>query len=197
MKLIDPTTITNYTLTDDELEAHILFWVCAAGKNGVVAAKCLYDLLNNLENIYGHLSPFELVKAVERQEKSGVAYLKDKLKEAGIGCYNLKATTFKTLAASGLDLRTCSTDDLETIKGIGCKTSRCFIIHSRPNQKLAGLDRHALHYLEDLGYKVPKTTPASTKQYKQVEQWFIQEAYKQGLDVAVLDLKVWNEYRNK
>lgn len=187
--MIDPTCITNYNLTNDQLEEHILFWVCAAGKNGVVAAKCLDAFLQSLK--FGKLSPFELIKKYDLNRIVGA------MKHCGIGCYNVKEETFTQLANSGLSLKTCSVDDLENIKGIGCKTSRCFLIHSRPNQRLAGLDRHALHYLSDLGYKVPKHTPSNKKQYKQIEQWFIQEADKQGLDIAVLDLKVWNEYRNK
>ena len=95
-----------------------------------------------------------------------------------------------------MDLKTCTVEDLELIKGIGPKTARCFLIHSRPNQQLAGLDIHALRYLADQGYQVPKTTPTG-KKYKEIEGWFIKEANKAGKDVATFDLEIWNKYRNK
>lgn len=39
--MIDPTNITDYNLSKEKLEEVILFWVCAAGKNGVTATKSL------------------------------------------------------------------------------------------------------------------------------------------------------------
>jgi len=188
--MIDPTKITNYNLTDEQLEEHILFWISAAGKNGVTAAKCLDNLLATLRKMGGDYRPFILV---DRMSQSDLAYW---MGECGMGCYNVKSKYFKDIASSGINLRTCTVDDLENIKGIGPKTARCFLIHSRPKQRLAGLDRHALHYLSDLGYKVPSHTP-TRKQYKKIEQWFIQEADKQKKDIAVLDLEVWNKYRSK
>lgn len=186
--MIDPTKVTNYNLTDAQLEEHILWWVCAAGKNGVVAAKCLDNLLTTLKNMIRGNTPFELVK-----NEPNLAYW---MSESGIGCYNNKSKTFKALATSGINLRTCGVDDLENINGIGPKTARCFLIHSRPNQKLAGLDRHILSWLSDLGYKVPKSTPVG-KQYKQIEQWFLNEVDKSGKTVSQLDLEIWNKYRVK
>lgn len=189
--MIDPTKITNFDLSIPELEEHLMFWVCAAGKNGVTAAKCLNNLLKALKQEHGKVfTPFSLIKLTDPDK------LPQKLKTAGIGSYNLKAAAFVQLANSGFDLRKCSVDDLESIKGIGPKTARCFLIHSRPNQKLAGLDVHILRFLKDKGYDVPKTTPTG-KKYKKVERWFVQEAEKAGKDVATFDLEIWNEYRTK
>jgi hypothetical protein len=53
--MINPTNITNYNLTTAELEEHLLFWVCAAGKNGVVAASNLDKFLKNLTLETGRL----------------------------------------------------------------------------------------------------------------------------------------------
>jgi hypothetical protein len=192
--LIDPSNITNYNLTDDELENHILFWVCAAGKNGKTAAKCLDKLLRNLKARWScgnKMSPFQLIKYIDDQE------LTTQMCSAGIGCYTIKAKTFRQLAYDKLNLRTCSHDDLEKIYGIDCKTSRYFIIHSRPNVQLAGLDRHILRWLGNKGYKnIPTSTPTK-KQYKVIEQIFLAEVKKSGKSVAELDLEIWNEYRNK
>ena len=200
--MIDPTNITNYSLTYHQLEEHMLFWICAAGKNGVTAARCLDKLLVMLKgNLfetrvakYAHevrdMGPFDLIRFTSETD------LKRLMGFAGIGCYTRKAFTFKSLAYVSPNLRTCTTDDLEIIKGIGPKTSRCFLIHSRPNQRLAGLDVHILNFLRDKGYNVPKSTPTG-KKYKQIEQWFLTEADKSGKTVADFDLSVWNQYRNK
>ena len=132
---------------------------------------------------------FDLIKF------SDIENLKEKMASSGIGCYNIKSKTFKDLVESKLNLRTCGVDDLEKIKGIGCKTSRCFIIHSRPNQQLAGLDRHILNWLNDLGHKnIPVSTPTGNK-YKKIEAIFLNEVKKSGKSVAELDLEIWNRYR--
>lgn len=197
--MIDPTKITNYNLTYPELQEMILFWVAAAGKNGVTAAKCLQKLLDSLSNYYGYntfnhnnaegLTPFALVN-------NTFANLPVHMRDAGMGCYKAKSITYKQLAASGLDLKTCSAADLEQIKGIGKKTSRCFLIHSRRNQQYAGLDVHILKFLADKGYTVPKATP-SGKQYDKIEQYFLKEARKAKKSVAKFDLEIWNEYRSR
>lgn len=202
--MIDPTNITNYNLSESELQEHILFWVLAAGKNGVVSAQCLDTLLTKLRyeasyelEAQGYsisdaqfINPFDLIKPIDQPS------LATWMMQCGIGCHSIKSKTFRDLASSGLDLKTCTTDDLEAIYGIGPKTARCFIIHSRPNQKLAGLDRHILSFLRDKGYNVPKSTPTGSK-YKTIEQYFIKEAEKAGKNIAELDLEVWNHYRDK
>jgi len=96
-----------------------------------------------------------------------------------------------------LNLRTCSVKDLEQIKGIGRKTSRCYVMHSRKNARCAGLDTHCLKFLADRGYKVPKATPSSEKEYLRLENAFLQLADKSGMSVAEFDLAVWNEYSGK
>lgn len=185
--MLDPTKITKFNATKSELEEMILFWICAAGKNGVTAARSLDKLL--LLSLHG--SPFD--KIIEIAKKSD---LSQKMKSCGIGCYNRKATTFLSLIDGKLNLKTCSVDDLEKISGIGPKTARCFLIHSRPNQQLAGLDTHILKFLRDQGLDVPKTTPTG-KKYKEIEAMFLKYVKKSGMSVADFDLKVWNEYRSK
>lgn len=185
--MIDPTKITNFNASLEDLEELILFWICAAGKNGVTAAKSLDKLLS----LSIHGSPFD--KIIDIAKKGDLA---QKMKNCGIGCYNRKAITFLSLIDEKLNLKTCSVDDLEKISGIGPKTARCFLIHSRPNQKLAGLDTHILKFLRDQGHNVPKTTPTG-KKYKEIEELFLHYVKESGMSAADLDLKIWNQYRNK
>jgi endonuclease III len=186
--MIDPVNITNFNLSKVELEEMLLFWICAAGKNAITASKSLDKFLTM---IHGHKRPFAAILA------NGYAGLDLKMKACGIGCYSNKAETFWQLATSGLDLKKCSTDDLETIFGIGRKTSRCFIMHSRKHARCGGLDVHILHYLSDQGFSVPKQTPSSKKEYTRVENIFLELADKSGQSTADFDLSIWKKYSGR
>jgi thermostable 8-oxoguanine DNA glycosylase len=188
--MIDPTKITNFNATRQELEEMILFWVCAAGKNGITAARCLDNLLESVSSS-DCLSPFEKIMLLNQQSDLG-----QEMKKHGIGCFRRKAVTFVSLCESKLDLRTCTVDDLESISGIGPKTARCFLIHSRPNQYLAGLDTHILKFLRDRGHKTPVSTP-NGKKYKELEEIFLRYVRASNKSVAEFDLYIWNQYRSK
>lgn len=191
--MIDPTNITNYNLTDEELEEHILFWVCAAGKNGTTAARSLDKLLSII--VYDGRSPFEAIRYICNCAGINIPLM---MKDVGIGCYKHKSRTFYELAHSDLNLRTCAPEDFEKIYGIGRKTSRCFILHSRKDAQCAGLDTHMLKHLRAVGVEnVPEQTPASKKQYERLEKEVLKLANGAGMSPADYDLKVWNSYSVK
>lgn len=189
--MIDPSNITNYELTDKELEEVLLFWICAAGKNGTTAARLLNDLLIDVHaDTYGPFNAFKLYNSIE--------LIALELKEHGIGCYNHKARTIYEIVNSDLNLRNCTSEDLEKIYGIGMKTSRCFLIHSRKNSQYAGLDTHMLKHLRAKGISdVPKTTPSSKKQYKRLELEVLRLSKETGKTPAQYDLDIWNKYSIK
>lgn len=193
--MVDPTKITNYHLTHAQTEEVLLFWVCAAGKNGVTAARCLERLLSTwrerASKLKANPSPFDIVQYI-----SDIGDLADEMKNHGIGCYNAKAKTFLALALSAMNFKKCSVEDLESFPGIGPKTARCFLIHSRPNQQYAGLDTHVLKFLRDKGHEVPKTTPTG-KKYRDLEAVFLKYVAESGMNVADFDLMIWNDYRNR
>ena len=190
--MIDPANITNYNLTDQELEECILFWVCAAGKNGTTAARSLDKFLSGIT--YSNASPFEAIRSASFCFNNFPKILK----AAGIGCYTHKSKTFIELALSNINLRTCTVETLEKIYGIGKKTSRCFILHSRENAQYAGLDTHLLKHLRAVGIEdVPKQTPSSNKQYKRLENEVLKLARAAGMSPANYDLMIWNKYSIK
>lgn len=189
--MIDPTQITNYYLNNYQLEEVILFWVCAAGKNGVTSARCLDKLLCKWQPFAKTQSPFEIISCINAH-----ANLPEELRMAGIGCYNNKAKTFISLASKQLNLKNCTVEELESIPGIGPKTARCFLIHSRENQNYAGLDTHVLKFLRDKGHTVPKSTPTG-KKYRELEQIFLGYVKESGKSVADFDLLIWNDYRTR
>jgi len=187
--MIDPSNITTNTATLDELEELILFWVCAAGKNGRTAARCLDTLLDSIHK--EGCSPFDCIRACNKP-------LPQLLKMCGIGCYNSKAKSFIQLSESSLNLRTCTADDLESIHGIGMKTARCFIMHSRSTARYAGLDTHILKHLRTKGVEnVPKSTPSSKREYKRLEKEVLKLADKAGMSPSQYDLMIWNKYSVK
>lgn len=190
--MIDPVNITKFDNTNEELEEVLLFWVLAAGKNATTASKCLENFLLFLHKKF-ELNPYRPFECIRRLNEEQLPNL---MKENGIGCYNNKSKTFRQLATSDLNLRTCSVEDLERIYGIGMKTSRCFIIHSRKDANCAGLDIHLLHFLRDKGYNVPKQTPTK-KSYLEIEKLFLDIVRKSGLSVAEYDLMVWREYSGR
>lgn len=190
--MIDPTKITNYNLTIPQLQEMILFWVCAAGKNGITSARCLDKLLNSCQDIdIEKYTPFQIVEFIAKNKN-----LAHEMQKCGIGCYNNKSKTFLSLIQSNLDLQKCSVSELEAIPGIGPKTARCFLIHTRRDQNYAGLDTHVLKFLRDKGHSVPKSTPVG-KKYLELEKIFLAYTKESGKSVADFDLEIWNYYRAK
>jgi len=194
--MIDPSKITIDNATDDKLEELILFWVCAAGKNGRTAARCLDKFLKLISGP-GYGKPMSSIFNIY-----DLSALANKLRVCGIGCYNSKAKSFLQLAieciSDRLNLRTCTADDLVKIHGIGMKTSRCFILHSRPGARYAGLDTHILKHLRANGVEnVPKSTPAGKKEYLRLEKEVLKLADDVNMTPSEYDLMVWNKYSVK
>lgn len=187
--LVDPDNITRFDLRDWELELVILFWVCAAGKNARVAAANLDRLLCRGRDLFGVEGPFSII------QNYGPS-LPEALRSHGIGCYNNKSRTMFELASSGLNLKSCSVSDLEKVRGIGPKTARCFLMHSRRGVRHAGLDTHCLKYLRERGVDVPKSTPTG-RRYLELESIFLDMADESGMTVAEFDLEIWRQYSSK
>lgn len=186
--MIKPSNITNFNQSKEELEENILFWLLVAGKTANVVAKQLNELLISIN---GLKSPFNALRRIHRNSLPNI------LKRHGIGCYNLKSKSIYQLINSELDLRKCTLEELESIIGIGPKTARCFLIHSRKDANVAGIDTHVLKFLRDLGNEdIPISSPSGRK-YIELEKLFLTYARKTGKSVAEFDLDIWNAYSSK
>lgn len=187
--MIDPVRITNFRRNSSELEEFLLFCIAVAGKNATTTATMLDKLLDyGFEYCNG--TPFEVIKKLNDIENLPVL-----MKSFGFGCYSHKSRGFLEAAYSGLDLKKCSVEDLEKIYGIGMKTSRYFLLHSRENAHVACLDTHILKWLsKHSGVKVPKQTPTG-KKYQELEQVFLKACEALQIGAADLDLKIWNMSR--
>jgi endonuclease III len=192
--LIDPENITNYHLDKYGLEEVALFWVLVAGKTAKVVAKRLDAILEEgfSKVQQSKATPFDAIRAFGKQ-------LPEVLRRHGIGCYSSKAKSILELVSKDIDLKTCTVEELESIWGIGPKTSRCFILHSRKDAKCGGLDTHILHFLRDQGYDVPDSTPSSMKKYREVEKAWLGFANRRRgkKSLAEYDLMIWNRYSRK
>lgn len=186
--MIDPFQITKYDRTDEELEEFIIFSILVAGHNAQNTARGLERFLGNLKGV----RPFEVV---EEHIKAGT--LDIALQNAGLGCHTRRAKSLQSLLESGLDLRHCSLDELERINGIGPKTARFFLLHSRADIRIAALGTHILRYLKSIGHKdIPSNIPTG-KDYQRIEKLFLEEADKSGMSVADFDLFLWKRAKGK
>lgn len=190
--MIDPSVITNYKLNKYQLQEMLIFWVLVAGKTAKTTAKLLQGFLDHLHVQY-EMNCFRPFDVIRMYDEDNPGKLENLLKESGFGCQKTKAKAMRQLVRSGLDLRKCDVVDLEKIHGIGPKTARCFIIHTRENARHAGIDTHLLKWLKSLGYKVPMSTP-SGRTYMRLERIFLLLADVLGMTPAKLDLAIWNAY---
>jgi thermostable 8-oxoguanine DNA glycosylase len=188
--MITPSTITNYNRTEEELEEFLMFAILVAGKGAEQQAKKLDEFLKRCmwEQIG---KPFDHLEFLIKR-----GWLDIQMREFKLGQYKRIGHAFKEILKFKGKLKIVSLEELESINGIGSKTARFFILHSRPNQKVAVLDTHILKWLRSLGHEVPKATP-SKKTYKIIEDIFLCIAEARKMSVADLDLHIWKSYANK
>lgn len=189
--MVDPDTLTKYNRTTEELEELIIFSIAVAGKTAYTINKSV-DFFLSLEK--GN-SPFDKIRKMIKKNT-----LIPNLKKAKLGKYKLLTKAFHELVTFKLDLKTCSVHQLESFQGIGPKTARMFLLHSRKNQRFAVLDVHILEWMRENkiagDIHVPKMTPSS-KKYAILEEAFLTYCDKNKLSPANLDLSVWKSRRKK
>jgi hypothetical protein len=197
--MIDPTDVTKYDRTIAELEDWWLFSTIVAGKTAATQARLLDRfLIANARHVAMHLetgcnlkpsdlSPFDVVRYLNQ-----LGVLGEKMREGRLGQYTrLERCWIESLS---LDLQNGSVADFEAIHGVGPKTARMFLMHSRPDQRFAAIDTHVLKYLNANGVAAPKATPPAGKLYRILEDAFLKLADDSGMTVADFDLMVWKSY---
>ena len=185
--LIDPKKITNFTRTQAELQSFFLFGLFCAGKNSDYAAKCLACLLVNRTGD----TPFQILKEL------GETGIHNALVASRIGQYG--RLTKAVMDAVDLDLSTCTLEELMKVHGVGQKTARFFLLHTRPDCQCAVLDTHILKWLRDNQVDAPQNTPTSVKQYKDLEEKFLFLANINFpfMSIADVDLILWMKYSGR
>lgn len=184
--MIDPFNITKFDRTKAELEEFWLFCLVVAGKTASTQAKLLDGFLKSCE--FDGDTPFEIIQSLVYDDD-----LLDMIKLSRLGQYNRLAKAFQQSLT--LDLATCTVDDLERIHGVGPKTARFFLLHSRKNARVAALDTHILKHLKANGVAVKsEVTPSSKKEYRKLEEEFLKLADSAQMSPADYDLTVWTQY---
>jgi len=182
--MVDLTKVTNFQRTLFELQEFWLVAICVAGKNGPKQAKKVHDFLDGQAGN----TPFAKVRKMIDGDK-----LLKRLKFVKMGQYNRIERAFRE--SLDLDLEKCTLDDLTRIKGVGNKTSRFYLLHSRPDCEYVVLDTHMLRFLREIcGLKnIPKSTPSNPEQYTAIER-MAREAINDKFPndtLADADLKIW------
>lgn len=184
--MIDPSDVTKFDRTDAELEEWWLFSCVVAGKTATTQARLLDGFLNEAR-FFPSERPFE---SIQRAVDTGM--LEILLRNSRLGQYRRLTRCFA--GSLKLDLRNDPVEAFEAIHGVGPKTARMFIMHSRPDQRLAAIDTHVLKHLNANGFKAPAVTPSSPKLYRELEVAFLDLADKAGQSPADYDLAVWKSY---
>ena len=198
--MIDPAKITNFNRTSEELEEFLLFAIVVAGKSAYQQAEKLDKFLSKWSKY--RYTPFGAIRTMDMDGS-----LDFFLKEVKMGQYQRISSAFRGVARYFRHnpdserfhpLQEVKVKHLECFKGIGMKTSRFFVMHSRRSNAYdyACLDTHILRWLGSKGHEVPKTTPSGAK-YLELEKLFLDYANKMNMLPAVLDLQIWNEAQSR
>jgi thermostable 8-oxoguanine DNA glycosylase len=199
--MVDPQFITKFDRTRDELEEFMVFSICVAGKTAKQTVKAVEKLKNRLTFRVNYRFLTEIWLYGYNNGSNKLAVL---LKECGIGKYdhirkgsttNLLLSISHDVINGNLNLRTCTVEQLESYTGIGMKTARFFILHSRPAQRLCCPDVHILRWGREQGLPLPKSAPKKgSKKAKEVEELILTRAEQLGYnDFAKFDLGIWNQ----
>jgi len=194
--MIDPNNVTNAARTPAQLEEFLLFCVVVAGKNADQQS-------GKLERFLGGRGPFAHIRSSDRDGR-----LEERLREVRLGKYTLLGRSFRELAGSGADLGRCTWEELTRFPGIGIKTAKFFVLHSRPREMHGVLDTHVLAWMREHwapagagGLSVPRHSPQDARVYRFWETVYFgmvsarHHAGAQSVDWARFDLDLWRERR--
>lgn len=175
-----PLEVTNYNRTKAELEYFWLFCVFVAGKNSDVQLRKLNLFLRDKSPTE---TPFEFIR-------NNLNELRNMLVAAKVGQY---ARLVQSVTQSiNINLETCSVADLMAIYGVGSKTARFFILHTRKDADCVVLDTHVLKWLRMKGIDTPQNTPAPDKyaELENIAKTFIKRDFPY-VTMAQADLLIW------
>ena len=187
---VNPTDITDFNRDTNQLESFWLFCMFVAGKNSDYASRCLSKLIHGMSK-RGYDGIFNYFKDLGRDG------IHNALVANRIGQYG--RLTKGIMQSLDLDLETCTLDDLLAIHGVGNKTARFFLLHTRGGD-YAVLDTHILSWMRSHGVPdAPKNTPTTSKKYKELEKQFryLSRLKFPHLSDAQIDLLIWSDQSNR
>lgn len=187
--MVDPHNITDFNRSRFDLEAFWIFAVCVAGKKADVIAKKVNAFVSETPQ---NSTPFAFIRDLVEEGR-----LREVLMRHRMGKFALLERSFTFIVSEHSPcIETDHVAVLEMVPGVGSKTSRFFVLHSRPNARVAVIDTHVLKYLKSRGHPVPSTIPTGSKYYE-LEGLMLQYMDASGLGRAEFDLAVWRHYATK
>jgi thermostable 8-oxoguanine DNA glycosylase len=187
--MINPTEVTNYNRTQYELEEFILFCINVAGKKSAIEAPKLEVFIERAKDITKESTPFNCIKKLIK-----LGRLNEIMHWAKLSPYAQRYNSYVAVAKIK-DLQTVTLNRLLQVPGIGLKTARFFLSHSREDFDEPMLDTHILRFLRDQGYvDAPKSTPSNENTYHYFANIFKNIARQLGKSVTDLDLEIWKQY---
>lgn len=187
--MINPAKVTNYNRTQYELEEFILFCINVAGKKSAIEAPKLEVFIERAKNITKESTPFNCIRKLIK-----LGRLNEIMHWAKLSPYAQRYNSYVAVAKIK-DLQTVTLNRLLQVPGIGLKTARFFLSHSREDFDEPMLDTHILQFLRDQGYAdAPKSTPSNENTYHYFANIFKNIARQLGKTVTDLDLEIWKQY---
>ena len=187
--MINPAEVTNYNRTQSELQEFLLFCINVAGKKSSIEAPKLEVFIQRAKDITKESTPFNCIKKLIK-----LGRLQEIMHWAKLSPYKQRYNSYVDAVKLG-DLQTVTLNRLLQVPGIGLKTARFFLSHSREDFDEPMLDTHILQFLRDNGYKnAPKSTPSNLGVYNYYANIFKMFARVSGKSVTDLDLEIWKQY---
>ncbi len=119
--MVEAEIACNPDLHTDDLEQLLVFSVLVANKPAERMSEIAYCLTGKAMGC----SPLEVIELLVQENRLG-----KRLRELRTGQYGRIEAALRGLVTKKFNLRTCSVADLESIKGIGPKTARFFIMRT-------------------------------------------------------------------
>ena len=187
---VNPLSPTDYERNADQLQAFWIFCLIVAGKNSDWAARTVTKFLKPK----GEYTPLKYVRMLGEG-------LRNTLVANKVGQYNRIDRALRESAdlEEYIGLHNATLDDLLKVFGVGPKTARFFLLHTRPNCEVAVLDTHILKYLRTYHEDAPKSTPTTKKAYEEWEQIYLQhiKADFPYMTPAQVDLLLWTKFSGR
>ena len=195
---IDPTQITKFDRTQAELEWFLLFCISTAGKNATVTAKKINDGIDFTHRVKRFQSMG--IYSIGCSDTMAINYeycadwMVDFAQVVKLGKYDLIRKSSENIFKNEIHKRldTVTLEELLEIPGVGNKTARFFLMHSRPGFTGAVIDTHIHGWLEKVCQsELPK--PTTDAKYKSLERLWLSmtEVFFPGLPLHVADLATW------
>lgn len=179
---IDPKAVTNFSRTRAELELFWIFCVCVAGKNADQTASKVGNMFRRC--LTKNDTPFTYLK--DNQHAIHNLLVANRIGQYG----RIESAIMDSLE---LDLADCTLDELMNCRGVGPKTARFFLVHTRKDADYVVLDTHILKWLRTkYDSEYPKSTP-SGQEYVRIENIARMLFKTEFLDatMAEIDLLIW------